>query len=422
MVHHRVDLELRLDPPILHGRGEITVRALRETTHFALDVRDLKVARVVTPDGRNARFHVASNRLCVDLPTPMAAGEARTLELVWEAATDKTTPTFRGGFVWAGYQTPSWMPTLQDAAQRATLDLTITTQPGVRVAASGADRGATLAEGDRVTHTFTLARPSPPFLYAFAAGPFDEAVMPLPGGQRLRALGPTGVDLRRALAITAPMVHFLVTHTGAPLPSAEYTQVFVPGDAAQEAAGMALLSAASIDDVKRDETEDWLFSHELAHQWFAGSISCADFSDFWLNEGFATFLVAAMKEERHGRAAYERELTLWRKRSAKVHDDGKDAPVALSDPSLPPRPAPTEAELPPRGVTYSRGALVLDRLRRELGDAVFWDGVRRYVADRQGKAARTEDLRRAMEAASGRELAGFFRTWVYQSAPELSRP
>jgi aminopeptidase N len=263
-----------------------------------------------------------------------------------------------------------------------------------------------------------LDRPSPPFLFAFAAGTFDEATLAIPGEKRLRALGPKGSDLARALAITAPMVAFLASHTGAPLPSTEYTQVFVPGDAAQEAAAFAMLSASSIDDVTRDPTEDWIFSHELAHQWFAWLVPCADFGDFWLNEGFATFFVAAMKEERHGRAAYDREVALWTKRSAKVHADGKDAPVSMSDPSRPSRPGPTEAELPPRGVTYSRGALVLDRLRRDLGDATFWDGVRRYVADRAGKSARTEDLRRAMEAASGRDLAPFFATRVYRATTE----
>jgi aminopeptidase N len=148
-------------------------------------------------------------------------------------------------------------------------------------------------------------------------------------------------------------------------------------------------------------------------------VPCADFADFWLNEGFATFLVAAVKEERWGRPAYDRELGLWRKRSARVHAEGHDAPLSLSPPGAPPRPPPKESELQPRGVTYSRGALVLHKLRGELGDTVFWDGLRRYVKDRAGKSARSEDLRVALEAASGHDLRPFFATWVYASAPDL---
>jgi hypothetical protein len=85
----------------------------------------------------------------------------------------------------------------------------------------------------------------------------------------------------------------------------------------------------------------------------------------------------------------------------------------------PPRPPPKESELQKRGVTYSGGALVLHELRGELGDPIFWDGIRRYVKDRAGKGARSEDLRVALEAASGRDLRPFFAAWVYASAPDL---
>lgn len=78
-----------------------------------------------------------------------------------------------------------------------------------------------------------------------------------------------------------------------------------------------------------------------------------------------------------------------------------------------------QGELQARGVTYSRGALVLHRLRNELGDAAFWDGVRRYVRAQAGRGARSEDLRRALVAASGRPLGAFFARWVYAPAPDL---
>jgi aminopeptidase N len=310
------------------------------------------------------------------------------------------------------------MPTVQDSAQRATLSLRITTTAGVKVAASGRAAGQALAGDGMAVHSFVLERPSPPFLYAFAAGRFDEAELSV-SGVRLRALGPVGSDLKGALAITAPMVRFLLSRTGASFPAAEYLQVFVQGDAAQEAAGLSLLSAAALEEVRRDPTEDWLFSHELSHQWFGWLVPCTDFADFWLNEGIATFLVAAIKEQRWGNAAYEREVRLWRESSAKVHAEGRDAPLSLSAPDARSRAPPRDSELQARGVTYCRGALLLHKLRGELGEAAFWDGIRRYVRDRAGKGARTEDLRVSLEAASGRDLRGFFTRWVYTPAPDL---
>ncbi|HMJ55509.1 MAG TPA: M1 family aminopeptidase, partial [Polyangiaceae bacterium] len=106
-------------------------------------------------------------------------------------------------------------------------------------------------------------------------------------------------------------------------------------------------------------------------------------------------------------------------RSAKVHTQGRDAPISLSPPGAGPRKAPRESELQSRGVTYYRGGLVLHKLRNELGESAFWAGIQRYVRERTGKSARTEDLRAALEAASGRDLKDFFFKWVYSAAPDI---
>jgi aminopeptidase N len=93
--------------------------------------------------------------------------------------------------------------------------------------------------------------------------------------------------------------------------------------------------------------------------------------------------------------------------------------VSLSSPSGEPRRPPADDELQARGVTYARGALVLHKLRDELGETAFWQGIRLYVKNMAGKGARSEDLRYALEQASGRALKDFFAKWVYASAPDL---
>lgn len=409
VVDHAIDLAIVLEPPSLSGRGTVTVRARRASRAVALDAHALAITEAA--HGAEAlRFTSASDRACVELPRPLAAGESTSLRFAWTAAVDRKTPHLTDTQAWAGYDAASWMPTRQDPAARATLSLRIAAPAGWKIAASG--RQVARSSGERATATFVLDHPSPPFLYAFAAGRFDERTLDV-DGVTLRALGPASANVEGALALTAPMVRFLRERTGT-VPFSTYTQVFVHGDAAQEAAGMAIIGDSALEDVRNDPHEDWVFAHELSHQWFAWHVSCADFSDFWLNEGFATFLTAAIKEARWGRGEYARELALWRRRSEKVHADGRDAPVALR-----PVRAPREAELQPRGVTYARGALVLDELRATLGDAAFWDGVRRYVKDRAWTGARTDDLRRALEAASGRDLGAYFERRVYQSAWEF---
>jgi aminopeptidase N len=67
------------------------------------------------------------------------------------------------------------------------------------------------------------------------------------------------------------------------------------------------------------------------------------------------------------------------------------------------------------------GLLVLHALREQLGDEAFWDGLRQFTVDgfRSPSGVTTDDLRRAMEEASGQELGRFFGRWVYAKDPEL---
>ncbi|MGH9891996.1 MAG: M1 family aminopeptidase, partial [bacterium] len=71
-------------------------------------------------------------------------------------------------------------------------------------------------------------------------------------------------------------------------------------------------------------------------------------------------------------------------------------------------------------VTYLRGAATLHALRREVGNDTFFEILRRYTADFRHASARTEDFVAVAEEVSGRDLSGFFDTWLYQeSVPQI---
>lgn len=62
--------------------------------------------------------------------------------------------------------------------------------------------------------------------------------------------------------------------------------------------------------------------------------------------------------------------------------------------------------------TYQKGGWVLHMLREQLGEVAFWSGVREYYAAHRFGNVTTADLRQALEAASGQDLAPFFAQWV----------
>ncbi len=63
---------------------------------------------------------------------------------------------------------------------------------------------------------------------------------------------------------------------------------------------------------------------------------------------------------------------------------------------------------------YQKGGWVLHMLRGLLGDDAFFDGIRRYYGVHEHGTALTDDLVRALEEASGRELGWFFDQWVFR--------
>ncbi len=147
-----------------------------------------------------------------------------------------------------------------------------------------------------------------------------------------------------------------------------------------------------------------LGAHELAHQWWGNRITCRDWTDFWLNEGFATFMTAAYKEHRFGREEYLREVEQSRLRYEAVRSAGGDKPLVFPDWA---RPTANDWTL-----VYHKGAYVLHLLREKLGDEPFWAAIRHYTRTYLDRSVTTQDFQAAVEQSSGTGLSTFFEEWI----------
>ena len=153
---------------------------------------------------------------------------------------------------------------------------------------------------------------------------------------------------------------------------------------------------------------EFFIAHELAHQWFGQAVGWKNYHEQWLSEGFAQYFAALFARERRGEEAFRDVLRQFRRWAI---DDSDQGPVYLGY-----RLGHIKSESRVfRAVVYNKGASVLHMLRRLVGDEAFFRGVRRYYADNRFKKAGTDDLRKAMEAESGRNLERFFERWIYDS-------
>jgi aminopeptidase N len=150
-----------------------------------------------------------------------------------------------------------------------------------------------------------------------------------------------------------------------------------------------------------------LIAHELAHQWFGDKITCGTWKDIWLNEGFATYLAAMVIENFDGAASFidEKDLMIF-----KITTSTSGA-VYLTDDE-----ATNVNRIFSSRLSYNKGAMVLNMLRFKMGDALFFQGLKNYLADgtRDFKYAVTANLQAHLEAVYGSSLNEFFLDWVYR--------
>ena len=169
------------------------------------------------------------------------------------------------------------------------------------------------------------------------------------------------------------------------------------------AGGMEHQSLTTINRswVRGDRSVEGGMAHELAHQWWGDKVTCVDFRNIWLNEGFASYGECIWQEDFYGAAAYDAAVQAQVTSALNADNNIR---YALYD--------PPEANL--FGTTiYKKGSLVLHMLRRVLGDSAFFAGMQLYGERFAYGTASTADFEKAMEDASGQALDWYFDEWVY---------
>ncbi|MGQ0737793.1 MAG: M1 family aminopeptidase [Bacteroidota bacterium] len=144
-----------------------------------------------------------------------------------------------------------------------------------------------------------------------------------------------------------------------------------------------------------------LMAHELAHQWFGDKITCGSWEDIWLNEGFATHLTSIYME-----AKYPASIINTRRNEIASITSVPGGSVWVDDTT-------SVGRIFSGRLSYTKGSHLLYMLRWILGDSVFFSGIRQYLKDPALSFgfARTADLQRQLEQASGKKLDGFFADW-----------
>jgi aminopeptidase N len=149
----------------------------------------------------------------------------------------------------------------------------------------------------------------------------------------------------------------------------------------------------------------FLVAHELAHQWFGDHITCGNWQDIWINEGFASYMEYVAAQRLIGQEFADD----WMNNAMSIALGETQGSVYV-----PAGEVEDVYRLFDYGLSYKKGAILLHMIRYHLNDdEVFFGALRNYL-DQYGEGLATgEDFRGVLEAHSGIDFSCFFEQWYY---------
>jgi Peptidase family M1 domain len=169
-----------------------------------------------------------------------------------------------------------------------------------------------------------------------------------------------------------------------------------------------VLSTRSLPDdpANFSDLPGFFLAHEAAHQWWGQGVAPANYRERWLSEAWAQYSAALWLREKVGEDAFRSMMDRMARWALRDDDAG---PIHLGQRLGHLKQDPRVF----RAVVYDKGAWVLHMLRGIVGDEAFFGGARAFQKRFRYAKAGTEDLRAALEEASGRDLRPYFETWIY---------
>jgi len=303
-------------------------------------------------------------------------------------------------------QARQWLPTIDHVADKATGEFIITTKSEYQVVGNGAlVEERDLPGGLRRTH-WRQDTPISPWLYALGVARFVVRHGPVVRGVPL-SFWVFPQDTEKGLAALQREARGSFEFFSERVGPFQYDKL-----AHVEAAGMGggMESATNIFYGEKSVTAgNAPVVHETAHQWFGNAVTESDWDDVWLSEGFATYFTLLYTEHAAGRDAFVEGLRRSRDTVLRAEKAQPNTPVVHANFNESGRGGPNTQ------LAYQKGSWVLHMLRDRVGAAAFWRGIRAYYRAHLNGVATSDDLRHAMEEASGQDLASFFTQWLTRS-------
>lgn len=446
LVHTKLDVRFNYKKRHMYGKEWVTIRPhAYPTDSLRLDAQgmDIKTLSIVK-NGKNVplKYKYDSLTLAIKLDKEYKSTENYTVYIEYTAKPDElkvqgsaAITDAKGLYfinpdsaikdkpvqIWTQGELQSssaWFPTIDRPNQKTTDEISMTV-PGKYVTLSNGRLASQKknADGTR-TDTWKMELPHSPYLFMMAVGNFKIYKDKWRDKEVSYYLEPKYAPYAKEIfGFTPEVMEFYSKILGVDYPWNKYAQIVVRDyvSGAMENT-TATLHGSYVQGTARELADRYYDAgrstivHELFHQWFGDYVTAESWSNITVNESFADFSETLWAEHKYGQDAgdehnnealqnYLRSPENAKKDLVRFHyHDQQDVFDAVS---------------------YQKGGRVLNMLRHYLGSPAFFKGLNIYLKTNAFKNGEAQQLRLAMEEASGQDLNWFFNQWYYGAGHPL---
>ena len=445
------DIKLNVDPKTksITGTTVMIARAVKPTNVIVLDLdTPYKIDSIFSETAGGSkqsglRFERRGGKIWIWFPETKKAGE--TFEtIITYGGTPRVAPRppWIGGFIWA--KTPSGADWVSVALQNdgadllfpvkdhpsdkpATAAMHITVPDPLIAAGPGKFEGSTKNKNGTTTYNWRMTNPIANYSLVFNAAPYrviKDSVKSITGETipiEFYVLPEDYDKGPKLIAETKKYNAFVEKYLG-PYPF----RAIKLGIVQTPHLGMEHSTHIAYGNQFRFAPDgfDWLMFHEFGHEWWANLVTASDWRDFWIHEGFESFMDTLWVEETKGKEAYFKAM---RDRQRGFRNK---QPVAPREPKIAYQVYMAEPDyVNSDGDIYGKGAYILHTLRYLMGDEAFFRALHRMAYPtkemermtdgRQERLVDTDDFLAIAEAESKMDLDWFFELYLRQ--PKLPK-
>ncbi len=399
----------------ISGVVKTTFTALANMNVIVFDMATELTVSSVTMNSASLTFSQSNYELNINFPATITAGTSATVVITYSGI----PPTTEGAFTRGNHSgTPviytlsepfgarDWWPCKQDLNDKInSIDVFITAPSAYNSVSNGLEQSRIVTGANATTH-FKHLYPIPAYLIVLNVTNYQ--VYNQQGG------------LGTLASPYFPIINYLYPETNTSTTQTQlevtptiinfYESILEPYPFRNEkyghaqfgwGGGMEHSTVSSMFNFSRG-----LIAHEMAHQWFGDKITCGTWKDIWLNEGVTEYMSGLVVENLDGAAPF----VTWKDDKINSITSSPSGATYLTDAE-----ALNVGRIFSSRLTYNKGSMIAHMLRWKMGDVMFFQALKNYLADpalAYGYAV-SANFKSHLETVYGNSLTEFFNDWLY---------